>query len=676
MMISLTRPIRSTSEKIDEGSSADGNPHLQQPTKPSFSDWPTHHHPHAADVMRNSRRRRRGTPEATAVTESTSSSFNEPHVPTTPRPRVGRFRLTGGLGGVLRRRGGGVRPGRPGPSESEVRRKARKHAERGDWAALRKLVNGHKFSRVPEVEPRRPGPGHGGDQQQQQQPSSVAPVQPQHEKTARRPSYGSYGSRGEGRRSFTRDTNSAAAAAIIKAADMLEESEVDGEGGGTSSSRPGSSSSSSSSSRNPRNPLAEDRPDYGENVLHDVCRFHPPLDVVETLLVALRRRQECTIGTDEAGRTPLHVAAECGAGADVIRALVCADPTPASMGDVHRRSPLHLAMRYCIFHYQPTPHHHHADKMLPPNEVIEETFQVVKVLKEAMLDYPGKIDFKDEDASGYSPLDYAIDGDISREELIQALVRRRDPKLMRSSFSSSNLAAMPQKSIPPKRMPFSRRKSSISSKSTETGGDLDIEILRRLERDEIEARRHRIHRMKARSRKDRMSCSLFDAFGIQEEPTSPSPVAAAAVAPVAATAHKLESQTRVENELPSKAPAKAPAKAPVITPDEAPVEAPVEAHAKAPARASAVEIYNRHLEDYLNDHCEDEFEEFLEQGDDEGFDIFKDPELVEPHLRPARRTPPPRDEELDDSLPFISEITFTLGDDDCVSVGSDISGLL
>ena len=402
----------SNREKRDEvDSRADGDPlqqqrHQKQPSRkplPSYHHyWPLHHLHHPEDMHRV---RRRGTPDAvTASTTSllSASSLNE-------RSAAGGRPIQSSRGGRFPRLMGGFRRKRSGWSESQLRKTARKHAERGDWPALHRLISGHKFPDVPEVIPKRLG-GAG------EQPVAASGIV-QQDPTARRPSYGSRNS-GEGRRSFTRDVNSAAAAAVIREA-MLEESREDtgGDPAGTASS---------SSSRRRRNPLADDRPDYGENVLHDLCQFHPPLDVVETLLAALRHRKGCTIGTDDAGRTPLHVAAECGAGADVIRALVKADPTPAARGDVHRRSPLHLAMRYCVFHYQPnTGHHHPADKMFPPEEVMEETFQVVKVLKEAMLDYPGRVGFKDEDASGYSPLDYAIDGDISREELIRALDPRR-----------------------------------------------------------------------------------------------------------------------------------------------------------------------------------------------------------------------------------------------------------
>lgn len=655
-------PIPSNREKRDEvDSRADGDPlqqqrHQQQPSRkplPSYHHyWPLHHLHHPEDMHHV---RRRGAPDAvTASTTSllSASSLNE-------RSAAGGRPIQSSRGGRFPRLMGGFRRQRSGHSESQLRKTARKHAERGDWPALRRLISGHKFSDVPEVIPNR----LGGAGEHPAAPGSIVQQDP----TARRPSYGSRTS-GEGRRSFTRDVNSAAAAAVIREAMLEESSEKTG-------GNPEGTASSSSSQRR-CNPLADDRPDYGENILHDLCRFHPPLDVVETLLAALRHRTGCTIGTDDAGRTPLHVAAECGAGSDVIRALVQADPTPASRGDVHRRSPLHLAMRYCVFHYQPnTGHHHPADKMFPPEEVMEETFQVVKVLKEAMLDYPGRVGFKDEDASGYSPLDYAIDGDISREKLIQALVRRRDPRLLRSSSLHPRphgaVGEAPQKSpLPARRRLISRRTSSTSSacsQSTGTGGDLNIDVLRRLEMEEIEARRCRIAKMKARCRKQRINNSLFDVFGIQEQP----PPAAAAAA--RSTACKSEPHARVEDTPTAESPVKSSVKAPAKAPPKAPAKAPANEHDKP--LVSDVDIYNRHLQDYLDDYLED-FGGLLDQDYDDGFDIFKDPELIEQPLPPVRQSPPSPAQEGRSSAPPISEIAFTRVDDDCASLVSEMSVLV
>jgi hypothetical protein len=299
----------------------------------------------------------------------------------------------------------------------------------------------------------------------------------------------------------------------------------------------------------------------------------------------------------------------------------------------------------------------------------------VKVLKEAMLDYPGRVGFKDEDASGYSPLDYAIDGDISSEELIQALVRRRDPRRLRSSSLHPRphgaVGEAPQKSpLPARRRLISRRTSSTSSacsQSTGTGGDLNIDVLRRLEMEEIEARRCRIAKMKARCRKQRINNSLFDVFGIQEQP----PPAAAAAA--RSTACKSEPHARVEDTPTAESPVKSSVKAPAKAPPKAPAKAPANEHDKP--LVSDVDIYNRHLQDYLDDYLED-FGGLLDQDYDDGFDIFKDPELIEQPLPPVRQSPPSPAQEGRSSAPPISEIAFTRVDDDCASLVSEMSVLV
>ena len=607
------------------------------------------------------RLRRRRTPDA--VTESTRSmisalslsapggSVGGPAPSSSYPPRGGGPRLPRLMWGLLPR----LRKKESRKSESQLRRLARKHAASGDWNAVRNLIAGHKFTDVPEglvsrrLEKRPSSSGVGGERQQTADPSEPLDA------TTRRPSYGS-----QGRRSFTRDSTSAAAAALIKAANLDEssEEEQDGLGGGGVSGGP-------AARLFPNNPkFVDTRPDYGENILHDLCQFHPPVDVIETLLSALHRRRGCMIGTDDAGRTPLHIAAEFRAGVDVIRALVQADPTPASRGDVYHRSPLHLAMRYCVYHCQPNPHDQHSQSenngMISPEEVMEETLEVVRILKEAMHDYPGTIGFKDEDASGYSPLDYAIDGDVSMEELIQALIRRRDPKRLCSS--SSNQTTPQFKSVhTAKRRPFSRGSSSNCSSarsssncsvcsSSTGGGDIDIEVLRRLERDEIKARMLRIDKMKERRRKKSINFSLFDVFGIQEQSKSP-PVAAAAAkiaAPIATTVESVresESQAKVEHEPPANALPKAPTKAE----DDKPPRV---------MEMSAVEIYNKHLQDYLDAHLED-CEGVLEQCDDDEFDIFKDPELDDPPLNQTGKPP--------------ERLSLTWVDDDCASVASEIT---
>jgi hypothetical protein len=196
-------------------------------------------------------------------------------------------------------------------SEANLRKQLTKYAERGDWNNVRKLLSKHDFATIPMPTI------NGGDNNSHEAKSASAD---------RRPSYGS------SRNSFTRNSftgkESAAAAAAIKAAALFDDD------------------SSASDAH-----VASDNQhlDVGENILHDICRYKPPLDVIETLLTSLEHRRGYTSGKDDMGRSPLHVAAACGASPDIIEALALADPSPASMGDVDRRSPLHIAVRYLAY---------------------------------------------------------------------------------------------------------------------------------------------------------------------------------------------------------------------------------------------------------------------------------------------------------------------------------------
>ena len=72
---------------------------------------------------------------------------------------------------------------------------------------------------------------------------------------------------------------------------------------------------------------------------------------------------------------------------------------------------------------------------LAPEDALKRTYQSVLILKDAMLTYPGCVNFKDEDRTGFSALDYAIDIGAASEEimLLQSLIRRKEPRVGRPS---------------------------------------------------------------------------------------------------------------------------------------------------------------------------------------------------------------------------------------------------
>mmetsp|Transcript_2877 Transcript_2877/g.5293 ORF Transcript_2877/g.5293 Transcript_2877/m.5293 type:complete len:1235 (-) Transcript_2877:103-3807(-) len=394
-------------------------------------------------------------------------------------------------------------------SETKLRKKLRKAADRGDWDAVRKLINDHDFADILPDIPEASGVSKRGSFT----PSVNVPEEPPppagasgSATTDRRPSYGE-------RRSFT-GGESAAAAAVIKAAAMvaaLDEGSDSNNNGGGQDFKAGCSHPFNS----------------GENILHDLCRYRSlPLDILESLLAALRHRRCCTNATDDAGRTPLHLAANAGVAPVLIDALIRADPTPASMGDKDQRSPLHLAMNRLLSQSATAqlPNNHpgrntksnkknaHQEQPIEsPEELFQQTLIIVKILKDAMLTYPGKIDFKDEDKSGYSPLDYAIDWDISREELIQTLLRRKEPVRRRSRSTSKGM----RRNNSYDKLRRLRSGLSVHSIASRETDDRDFEVMERLERDEIEVRRERIEKMKSRRQKARINDALFDVFGIE-----------------------------------------------------------------------------------------------------------------------------------------------------------------
>ncbi|KAL9178560.1 hypothetical protein ACHAXT_001898 [Thalassiosira profunda] len=494
-------------------------------------------------------------------------------------------------------------------SEAQLRKRLRRAAERGDWDVARKLIAEHEFSAVPEAMPKRGS--FNADVIPEEPPPTCAT-------THRRPSYGSRGGDSVGRRRSFTGKESAAAAAVIKAA-LFEEGNSHG-GSGENDLVEGSAE--------------KQRPDIGENVLHDLCHFRPPLDVLELLLAGLRNRIGSTYGTDDMGRTPLHVAAGSGASPEAIDALVRADPSPASIGDADSRTPLHLAVR-CLVHpplLQGNNAKHLSQETPSPEETIEQTLRIVRTLKEAMLTYPGRIDFKAEDATGYSPLDYALDGSYLKhftddntrhQELLQALIRRKEPRCRRSRPRGITM----------------RSSRSVHSAASSVTEDQDLEILLQLEREEVDARRRRLDKMKAKRKKERMSDALFDVFGIEEQHDG---AGVPAHTGGGASAASPPPQDNIGGGA---------IQSPGI------LSAP-----QSPPGTTDEDQYHRHLEAYLDGYFDDDDFGGLDLEEDHGsFDIFEDPS--EAKYRDREGVPEP-ETELDVVQPPVFEIRVDEAEDD------------
>lgn len=410
----------------------------------------------------------------------------------------------------------------------------------------------------------------------------------------------------------------------------------------------------------------DDRPVVGENILHDICRYRPPLDVLETLLAAVRDRyrgESFTSATDHFGRTPLHIAAAFGADAVIIDALVRVDPTPASMPDVHLRSPLHLAVNYCGVRdnnimVEPALHYKQQEQQLrryrpnrdgycctgwklmrpqiermPSHErTPNETFQVVQILKEAMLTHPGKIDFNDEDGVGYSPLDYAMECGKPEGALIRTLIHRNAPTCCILRRSDTNGG------------------DSILEDPTNN----DVEFLQKLERDDIEALTNRIHKLNPSRQKKWMEYELFKLFVENKDQllTTRSTVVGLKAADVVVATGNAEISVVVCNHESSSCPQRKnkSSTSKVMTPED---------------------MYNKHLEDYFDGYMCDldvgDIEHYVDGGGDDGFDIFVDPEEGNDNDQMLMKVAQIKGMHLP-----LREISIIHDDDDCVSVLSTV----
>lgn len=335
-------------------------------------------------------------------------------------------------------------------------------------------------------------------------------------------------------------------------------------------------------------------------------------------------------------------------------ALVGADPGAASLGDDDGRSPLHLAV-WRLAAAAPAERSRRALRALP----------AVTALKGAMLARPGPVDFKDEDAAGLSPLDYALAGGLdTEEELLEALLRRRAPRRSRTCLReprdprpsllgegrTDSMRTLPGESLHPGSMRTLPRGSFHSTASSVTEGPQDMLVLRRLERDEIEARRRRLLRREAGRRSARKA-------EFRREST---------------TETARESDAALDGVLEER-PAGGGAAPPY--PDEAP-PAPSSVTPPDTPPATAEDVYHQHLQDFMDDFMDDHFAgdglERLRADAADGFDIFADPDCGAAPLAPQRAIGP-RCARREEGLRDLPLATISCGGNDEASVVSDIS---
>jgi len=143
-------------------------------------------------------------------------------------------------------------------------------------------------------------------------------------------------------------------------------------------------------------------PNRKESVLHEVCRFQPPLKVLEKI-IAMNPALVTTINFQ--GRLPLHIATENGASYDAVHLLCKCDPSTAGLQDLLGKTPLHLLVEESSSRFD----FDDFDDIMFGALVRDNDFlRIVKIL---VLSSPETVNL--EDIAGMSALEYAllIDGD-------------------------------------------------------------------------------------------------------------------------------------------------------------------------------------------------------------------------------------------------------------------------
>eukprot|EP00567_Pseudictyota_dubia_P006414 CAMPEP_0197438428 /NCGR_PEP_ID=MMETSP1175-20131217/5430_1 /TAXON_ID=1003142 /ORGANISM="Triceratium dubium, Strain CCMP147" /LENGTH=332 /DNA_ID=CAMNT_0042968161 /DNA_START=108 /DNA_END=1109 /DNA_ORIENTATION=+ len=130
--------------------------------------------------------------------------------------------------------------------------------------------------------------------------------------------------------------------------------------------------------------------------LHFACRFHPPPDVVLSLLELL---PDSVRHTDNLGRYPLHVAAKWGASPRVVKFLIEGYPDAAGLQDAMGKTPLHLACESYASKYS---------SQKAEGRPLREA--IVEVVRRICRAAPDAVNLEDMD--DMTALEYAIEADV------------------------------------------------------------------------------------------------------------------------------------------------------------------------------------------------------------------------------------------------------------------------
>lgn len=182
-------------------------------------------------------------------------------------------------------------------------------------------------------------------------------------------------------------------------------------------------------------------PNRKESILHEVCRYRPPLKVLRKLIAMYPALVDAI---NFQGRLPLHIATENGASFDVILCLCRCNPTTAGLQDLLGKTPLHLLFEESSSRYEENTF----DDIVFGAYVNNEILRIVEIL---VLSSPETVNL--EDITGMSALEYALIVDGDRDvvcELQRASVkewRRRNTQGEKNTNIVNNMEKQSQERI-------------------------------------------------------------------------------------------------------------------------------------------------------------------------------------------------------------------------------------
>ncbi len=158
-----------------------------------------------------------------------------------------------------------------------------------------------------------------------------------------------------------------------------------------------------------------------ETLLHYVCRFHPPISVVRTIV----DRFPCWCSLlDSNGQSPLHIAAQYGADPSIIEYLCVPERSTSGIQDKLGKTPLHLA---CISYAD-----HYKNKKSLHNALVVTT----KILVRSS---PSTVNLEDKDSM--NALEYVINsnhGTLDVYRIIQKTSEKEYKKKLKLASQISN----------------------------------------------------------------------------------------------------------------------------------------------------------------------------------------------------------------------------------------------